>query len=70
MAAGKADEKPGETIWRSTKKVARVMDVDESTVRRWCRAGQVTCELTPSDGAWRVLCRARDGFPIRESGTP
>lgn len=45
--------------WRSTRFVARVSDVDERTVQRWCRARRVRARRLPGIvGRWRVLTDA------------
>jgi len=49
----------------SVSKVAAKLDVDVETVRRWCRRGDVKCELTPGGrGQWRIEIDTR-GVPVR-----
>ena len=53
------------TRFGSVQKVARIMDVDEQTVRRWCRKRDVRAVLTPGGrGVWRIELDAR-GLPVR-----
>lgn len=49
----------------TVQKVARLMDVDVETVRRWCRKGDVRATLTPGGrGQWRIELDER-GIPRR-----
>lgn len=50
--------------WVSVKEAASAADVDEETVRRWCRQGLVDAQLTPGGGRWRVRLGA-DDLPAR-----
>lgn len=54
-----------ETRFATVKKVARVCDVDQETVRRWCRRKDVRFKLTPGGrGHYRIEVDDR-GWPVR-----
>lgn len=58
------DGKPGVKLV-STRVVARTMDVDERTVRRWCNRQECWAVLTPGGrGVWRVWVDAH-GLAVR-----
>lgn len=50
---------------RTTEQIARRMDVNPETVRRWCRNKDVKCKLTPGGrGQWRIYVDDQ-GDPLR-----
>ena len=54
----------------SCSDVARTINVNRETVRRWCTEGRLAARKTPGD-CWRIELRS-DGWPVEldERGDP
>lgn len=58
----------GNYEWLNVRTVARRSEVDETTVKRWCRRRLVDAVKLPG-GQWRIRCTV-GGFPLRRKTRP